>query len=126
MNKIEHKCCGTVWPAGAFRSYPCSRNAKVERDGKWYCGTHDPVAVAAKQSSKKELREREWLEYRAKVAKETADRKQKDHRADCFPDLLDALKLCQKQLQGLSFKDSQIVEALELTHAAIAKAEGES
>lgn len=25
-----------------MRFYACGRKAKVERDGKWYCGLHDP------------------------------------------------------------------------------------
>lgn len=38
---------GDVW-----RDYPCSKNAKVERDGKWYCGTHDPVKVAERKAKR--------------------------------------------------------------------------
>lgn len=36
----------------------CPNNAKVERDGKWYCGTHDPV----KRKEKQEKRDEKWAD----------------------------------------------------------------
>lgn len=44
-----------------WHNYPCGSNATVERDGKWYCGRHDPVAVKARQEkahAKYEAKER--------------------------------------------------------------------
>ena len=35
-------CCATVWGPNAFHSWACGRKAKIEREKKWYCGTHDP------------------------------------------------------------------------------------
>ena len=32
----------------------CSRNAKVERNGRWYCTQHDPERVAAKNEERDE------------------------------------------------------------------------
>jgi hypothetical protein len=33
-------CCVRVW--ARFSDHPCGKRAKVEREGKHYCGTHDP------------------------------------------------------------------------------------
>ena len=45
---LKHSfCCATVF-SDRFRS-KCSRRAKVERNGRFYCGQHDPEAVAAKR-----------------------------------------------------------------------------
>lgn len=41
----DKKCCATVYPKeryGSFHGYSCTRKASVERDGKFYCKTHDP------------------------------------------------------------------------------------
>lgn len=122
MSEAKQKCCGVVF----YRGWPhaCTKTPKVDRDGKWYCGFHDPVAINEKQKKKKAKWEQQWAKERKDAEDLAKAIKLKNHRAACFPDLLEALKLCQKQLQGLSFKDSQIVEALERTQAAIAKAEG--
>ena len=43
------------------RSYkPCGKTAKFERDGKFYCGTHDPVAREAKQNATRAKWHAEW------------------------------------------------------------------
>lgn len=41
-----------------FRGYPCGRTAKFERDGKYYCGTHDPAKVSARRAE----RDARWAE----------------------------------------------------------------
>ena len=45
--KCSARTRGDVW-----RDYPCSKNAKVYRDGKWYCGIHDPVKVAEREAKR--------------------------------------------------------------------------
>lgn len=48
-------CCEQIRiPGNKWRSRckPCTHKAKVERDGKWYCGQHDPVAKKEKQDAK--------------------------------------------------------------------------
>lgn len=52
----KHKCCKEVW--SGYRGHPCTKPAKVEREGQWYCLIHDPKAVVirrAKQYAKWEL-----------------------------------------------------------------------
>jgi hypothetical protein len=55
----KHVCCETVrgektgW---RYSYHACSRRATFERNGKWYCGTHDPEKIAAKSK----MRESKW------------------------------------------------------------------
>ena len=46
----EQWCSERVYTS--FHDHLCPRKGKVERNGKWYCGQHDPEAVAAKQAAK--------------------------------------------------------------------------
>ena len=53
----KHQCSGDVFRAnnGMVRGWGergrCTRNGKIERDGKWYCGVHDPFAVKARDDA---------------------------------------------------------------------------
>lgn len=46
---------------------PCSKRAKVERDGVWYCGVHDPVA----RKEKDDKRHTEWKQRQQTELKAT-------------------------------------------------------
>lgn len=45
------KCCATI--SGMWQSYGCPCMAKVVRDGKPYCGRHDPDRRKAKNAARK-------------------------------------------------------------------------
>lgn len=64
-------CHGNLRQHGFFPAPLCGKVAKVEREGKWYCGVHDPVARKAKADAN-------YQEFNAKsdrrVAIEKADR----------------------------------------------------
>jgi hypothetical protein len=47
-------CSGHVYHSGHWGSSVCENKVNVERDGKPYCGTHDPVKVAARRAKKDE------------------------------------------------------------------------
>ena len=46
----EDGCSEQVWHE--YQSDPCSRKAKVTRDGKDYCGQHDPDRVTKRRAAK--------------------------------------------------------------------------
>ena len=46
------KCAERVYPSGSWCGHDCTKTVKVERDGKWYCGIHDPVKVAEKRAER--------------------------------------------------------------------------
>ena len=49
---MNEQCCGSVRGEKLHRRYTyhqCGANAKVEREGKFYCLRHDPQARKAKQ-----------------------------------------------------------------------------
>ena len=49
------RCSGDVWVStGRFgRHAKCPNRGKVQRDGKWWCGMHDPERVAAKENARR-------------------------------------------------------------------------
>ena len=82
------KCCGKV--LGTFGIYICSKSGKFTRDGKHYCGMHDPVRIAEKNAE----RAAKWKAESEQNRLAHEARKEQVRRAECFPDLLDALKMC--------------------------------
>ena len=79
------RCCEMIY------RHQCSKSGKIERDGKWYCGTHDPVRI----KEKREERGRKWSE-RFRAQREDGEQRERDEaeqkrRADLFTELLSAL-----------------------------------
>ena len=49
---MAERCSGMIRdPSGWGRHYPCSRNAKVQEEGKGWCGTHTPSKVAERKTA---------------------------------------------------------------------------
>jgi len=111
-----HMCCEKVRKGGdRWRSYyrPCKRPGSVERDGKWYCGQHDPVA-------REERFQKSVAETKARWAEEA---KANRIRA-AAPQLLEALQGMFDLVgdRAPEWDDSRIDAAV----AAIAAATGET
>jgi hypothetical protein len=83
-----------------WRCVPCSRKAKIDRDGKPYCKQHDPVATAARRAASDAKTD----------AKRTAERKQRAHELACIAamqDIPDPLAFVQtvRELVAWEFGD---------------------
>lgn len=61
-------CSAKTW--SGFSQYPCSRSGKVKRDGKIYCGIHDPVAKKERQERSSEKNRARWAEERKRHQEE--------------------------------------------------------
>ena len=114
----KHTCCEDVWRGTTGwrpKKEPCGCKASVERDGKWYCKRHDPVAIAEKQAEKQRVANAVW------------DAREKRRRLEqSAPDILSALKAAVGPLElyhayGWPDRDGVIAKV----KAAIRKAEGE-
>lgn len=58
MSDLKGKmCCEKVW--GGYYHHTCGRTAKVEVDGKYYCGIHDPIKRKEKEDERDAKRRRE-------------------------------------------------------------------
>ena len=68
-------CSAKVCDASGFSHYPCSRKAKVERNGKLYCTIHDPEYIKAKDKKNADKWEREQLERNKVYDREDAKNK---------------------------------------------------
>ncbi len=87
--------------------YECGKTAKVERDWKWYCGIHDPVAVDARGEK-----------YRAKSGAKWAERAAQWNLERAAPEMKAALEF---------IRDNSGDPVMEnVARAAIAKAENRS
>lgn len=85
-------CCATLTSIAGFRERTCKKRAKVERDGRHYCGMHDPVF--AKQRKEKFIAtENAKLERnRATRAEAEKSRIEQERRADGFLKLVRGLR----------------------------------
>ncbi len=70
-------CAATV--RDGFRQYPCSVSATRERDGKNYCGIHDPEKVKARREANSQKMRERW-DYEKKCREE---RVASDFLAEC-------------------------------------------
>ncbi len=59
MPKEKHKCVGKMRKTHGIGWNQCFNYAKVERDGKWYCGIHDPIAWAKRRADRDAMWEAE-------------------------------------------------------------------
>jgi uncharacterized Zn finger protein (UPF0148 family) len=121
MNE-KQKCSARVsgegrW--GAFHQHPCRKAAKVERDGKLYCGTHDPVAAKARDEKTRARWQEKWDEDMRRT-----------RLRDSAPKLLEALKLVdlhfQRNLASDNFQGDDEHEAWNAVRNAIKSAKGET
>lgn len=67
--KGKPKCSQRIRPRGAGMAFSsghtCDRNGAIQRDGKWYCGQHDPEAVAARNKALNAKWEAKWAAQEA-------------------------------------------------------------
>ena len=126
---VKHRCETRIFTGMAFHGHLCNRPAKVERNGKHYCGTHDPVSVAEKRAKRdaewraEEDRQNAVAIFRASIQTEN------ERRLALFDEMLAALREAH-QVIGLEHTirtDYGWREWLDenITHV-IAKAEGKS
>lgn len=86
MVKCEGRVYHGVRPIGKY--FPCENKGKVERDGKHYCGVHDPE----KRTERSAAREQKWAAERMEVNKRVDDAKETQRRAGLYEELLACLE----------------------------------
>ena len=114
-----HKCDGTIF--GEYWPYRCGVTAKHEHEGSWYCKTHHPPTIKAKDAARSaKFRATLGAERDAAQAKKLAADEQKQ-RADCYDDLLEALRL----IATAENSALDLAYCKGIARAAISKATGE-
>ena len=83
MSKIEGTCCRVDW---SLTPKKCGKPAKVEREGRLYCGIHDPLRAA----EKRDTRLAEWIAKAEKGRAEKAAIELQRQKAEAF-DWLEAM-----------------------------------
>lgn len=117
----NYKCCEQVYSGSPYFPYTCGKTAKVERDGKHYCGIHDPVRLAEKRRRNQKAWDAEYEAKKKKFTEEKARADEQKRRADCFSDLLQALQIYQHIVESGGV-ESDLKSAYENASAAIKKA----
>ncbi len=75
----------------------CVRNGTVERDGKWWCGTHDPEKVKACRSKSEDDYQARMTIYRQKLNDERVGAWLRENSTAVYLSTLDALKMTAKR-----------------------------
>ena len=88
----EHRCQEHIFDGGGRYRHQCTYKGKVERDGKWYCGIHDPVARAERDKRQREKRHRQWQEMNALADEREAQHYENERKLAAFPALVEALE----------------------------------
>lgn len=101
MTRESHKCIASTWPTGAFSSHPCSATGKVERNGKWYCGRHDPVAIKTLYDKREAKRKEENAARDRNRAYFDREKNINAMKADQFDALMDAVQAATEILPHL-------------------------
>lgn len=125
----EKRCVGEAWTTGNFpRQYRCSHRGKVQRAGGWYCGTHDPDAIAVRKAE----RDAKYAAEQAADLKKWSAEAELKRRGRAYLDLYAAL---EADLSGFakiaSYPSGPAVETFALENlarckAALSRARGES
>jgi hypothetical protein len=106
----------------------CGRGAKYEHDGKWYCKTHHPPTVDAKNAARNAAWQCKWDEQERILKAAESARNERERRAALFDDLLDSLREAYGYIDCIpetaAGGDDAAIGLAKRLRAAIAKAEG--
>jgi hypothetical protein len=91
MSTPAVKCAGKVYGSG-FRPYGCSRTGKLEHDGKMWCSTHHPPSERARIAARQVAWKAQFDAERDMLQRQSDARAEQARRAECFDDLLAALR----------------------------------
>lgn len=72
---IKHTCEKLIWNGQRWLSSnhsPCGITAKVQHEGKWYCGIHNPIRLAEKEEHRKVASNAKWNATKLKFSTEQA------------------------------------------------------
>ena len=114
------QCSKRISESGSWGTYnQCKRKGVVVFEGKPYCQQHHPPTIAAK-------REAHYLASQEKWSKEARDKEERQHRIDCYPELLAAVRLALPAVRwGMTHQPGNFGQWLDceaMLLAAIAKA----
>ena len=123
----EHTCEKVIW--SGFYKRRCSKKAKHEHLGAWYCKTHHPPTVRAKTDARNEKWKKEWAAKREQDALDAAQKAERQRRADMYPELLEALKDVMQEAESYveygwdrTDESANLCLAITKARAAIARA----
>jgi hypothetical protein len=118
----KHKCCAKVYTPDTISGYTCGRGAAYEHEGRHYCKTHHPPTVKAKREESNAAWQLKFQAEQDARKKADAERAEQKRRAECFPELLEALQ--EVMAWGTDENYVRAKDACEKARTAIARATG--
>ena len=117
------RCEATFMDDTGWHLTQCSRNGKYEEEGKHWCRQHSPSATKARQKAS----DQRYEAISRRNSEKWAEQRERDRRAECFPDLVAALEGIRNQVtvypDGNAFSRNQTVKTIDnIAEAALAKA----
>ena len=118
LSAENNQCSGTI--LDNFEIFPCPITAHINRNGKWYCGIHDPIARAEKAAA----RHVNWMDEARAAGKAGAEQKR---RADLYDELVEALESTHSALHNVLGRRAvhDADEILLRSSSVLAKCKGE-
>ena len=92
MTTHYNQCSKRVQSPGDYTAHQCTRKGVVVFEGWYYCQQHNPPKVSAESEARHQASKEKW-------ATEARNERERQHRIDCYPDLLAALE----RLMGLYY-----------------------
>ena len=92
------KCAKTVY-GGSWGGSPCARRGVNLEFGEWWCKQHTPSLIKAKRAAESAAWQAKYESRRQEAAARHQETDERDRRAECFPDLVAALKAALPYLE---------------------------
>ena len=126
---IKKTCCKRVFHGRSFTGHPCGKPAKIEHDGKTYCGIHDPVRLKECNDAKVASERAHWARQREQNERAMVIVTENERRLALFDEMLEALRgMCNVWVSvcGAQSWEPQHMSQYTIALDMIAKAEGKS
>lgn len=94
----KHTCCAKIYTG--YWSKTCGKGAAYEHEGKWYCKTHHPPTVKAKDEARTAKWQAEWDALNQAKEKARAAAAEQKRRADCYDALVERVKELEDALSA--------------------------
>ena len=95
---IKKTCCKRVFHGRSFTGHPCGKPAKIEHDGKTYCGIHDPVRLKECNDAKVASERAHWARQREQNERAMVIVTENERRLALFDEMLEVLREVSRTL----------------------------
>lgn len=104
-----NKCCKTVgWDVLYNEHFECGKPGKVERDGKWYCGIHNPERAEVRQAERNAKYEKDRALTSARWEVSRLEKRVVENVLDTYEPLPPFLRALRSELRAAKAKVAEL------------------